>query len=85
MIPNKGAMTGFSFSKLFGLLPKVFAGFVVLCYLFLGFYVIFGNTHLAEFNPLLKNIFGGIMVLYGVYKGYMFYVKYYDGSNEKDA
>jgi hypothetical protein len=70
--------------KVWTVFSKVFAIFMVAVYVALGVFFLVSNDLLSSYPPLLKNIFGIILLFYAIYRGYFVFSKYFSKQQQHE-
>ena len=68
------------------ILNRLFIGFqvfMVALYIGFGAYMLISTSLKLKYDPLMINIFGIVMILYGIVRGYQVYNKLIEKSHEK--
>jgi cytochrome c biogenesis protein CcdA len=61
---------------------RYFGLFMVIFYLVLGFLFIFSSEFFPDFNQTAKWIFGGLLIIYGIFRAYRVIINLKDENTD---
>ena len=67
------------------MITKTFTGFMICLYLGLGIYFLLIQTENARFSLLSFRIFGGALIIYGIFRAYRFYRSFKNKEYENEV
>ena len=74
-------------NKIMNQISAIFGAFMTIFYIGVGLYLAFAST-LSYFDPFLRKFIGFTFALYGIYRGYMSFVKikqsFFNRNNDPD-
>ena len=66
------------------LVSRSFKIVMVVLYVILGTTIIFKAVDISNVDPLFARIFGGVMIIYGIVRGFQVYRKYFSNSPSEE-